>query len=615
MKNLRIRYVVIAVSIAVFFSLTLNILAVQKIDTIARVTMVEGDVSVKKDGEESWNAIDGDTVVKAGDQIKTGARSSCVIVWSKENTIKLSSFSTMRIERLEKNPMMRAENSEMNLWTGKMYARAQKLKTDDSSFEIRTPTAIAGVRGTKLSVEVGADEASSIMCFDGLVAVRGAAGGEVLLQRKQKTTVTKDQPPRKPQNLDGEEQQEVEEINEVIKLTLDISNPAGNIETHKKKIQVRGRTEPGNTVTVAGQPANTDDKGDFKVSVSLSPGDNEIKIEAASPDGRTIEKTRTVKMVEKKKGKDDGDETGDEDDVETGDDEEEEDEPEEICRPATPGLKVTCPRAGYTTRDSSVSISGAVNSGAEVSINGIPVMMSPGSTAFNEDAGLVEGENDLEITAYACDVYETQVCSQVIKDTTPPMLIVTQPSATFGLDSGACALAGGIIECLVIGQTEENADVSVNNTRVKVESDGSFTHTVSSTYDETTIEIAATDGAGNRTSQILTRDIDRQGVGYIEINASPSSIAGNGRATSIITVRTLNLLREPVSATVTLTATSGGSLADSSLSTSAGAAQTTFTAGISASVKSVTITAAHGAIASSVSLTITPDSPPVPDDR
>ncbi len=569
--------------------------AAPKIDTLATLSGISGDVLVQKGGAGDWLSAGEGELVKTGDVVKTGAKSGCVITWSQGNVVKLSPFSMMRIDRLEKNPAARAESSELNLWTGKMHAKAKKLSDQNSNFEIRTPTAIAGVRGTKLSVEVGADESTNVQCFTGEVLVKGRAGGEVTLRDKQKTTVSKDQAPTDPSGMDQEDEQDFEQVEEIADATLDIMQPVGNLETDKSPVTVKGKTDPGNTITVNAKLVTAGSDGTFEASVGLNEGVNQIKIEAVNKNGKSITKTRVIKYRP----------------------------PAPAAEGTIPGeeaagaieLSISTPRDGLVTRDAATTVSGSVTPGAEVSANGIVVQIPEGAGQFNASVNLIEGENIITVTARK-DSASQSMTRTVYKDTTAPMLIINQPGASFGLDSGVCMLAGDGIQCSIIGQTEFDAALTINGMRYTVEADGSFQQTVMLTYDQTTIDIASTDAMGNRANAILTRVIDRAKVGYVEVSVSPGAITADGQSSAAVTVTTLNLLREPVDAVVTLSATGGGYFSNSASSvtvqTAGGTGSEVFRAGTGSITSSVTITATGGGLSGTTVLILNPDRPPAP---
>ncbi|HOO56937.1 MAG TPA: FecR domain-containing protein [bacterium] len=559
------------------------VIAAPVVDTVAKITRVTNDVKLRKAGIGEWVAAKDGMSVKTGDQIKTGSDSSCVVEWSKGNLITVSSFTNIKIDRLEKNLAAGSEKSSLDLWTGKVFAKAKKLESPDSKFEIKTPTAHAGVRGTRFAVGLDADETTTVECFEGVVAVKGRVGGEVMLGGRQKTKVRKNETPQDPVQMDSDDDQSFEALEELMGAMLEIMQPIGNLETDMTPVMVKGRTDQGNTVTVNGQVAIADETGIFLMSVDLTEGVNHIKIEAANKNGKMTTKTRVIKY-RKRKGQDN--------------------EPEE----QDIGLTITSPNNGFVTGESSVSVSGRISPDASVTINGIAATVSSNGT-FSATVTLVEGENIINITAGNANASQS-VTRTVIKDTTAPLLVISQPTAVFGPDTGGCMLVGSHIQCTVIGQTEPGAVLTINDTDYQVEPDGSFAHTVVLAFDEPTMNIAATDSSGNRATRLLNRVVDRNIAEYLEIEISPSAITANGQDTATVTVHAYNLLREPVDVFVSVLSTGGGILYQNGLVTVGGTAATTFTAGVSSIPNTVTFTATSGFVSTSATLLLNADVPP-----
>lgn len=279
--------------LSVICSCCLN--ASTKIDGLATVSSVAGDVQVQKSGSNAWTAVKDGSLLRAGDRIKVGAKSSCVLKWSNGNVMKLSPFTSIRIDQLEKNLAAGTENSSLSMWNGKVYAKAKKQNNPSSTFEIRTTTALAGVRGTELAVSVSPDETTTVECYSGVVSVKGKAGGEVILNDKQATVVKKDSQPEKPAQMQKEDEKAFEEIVEISAPTLEIMQPVGDLETDTSPVVIKGRTDTDNSVTVNGLNAVTDAAGVFTASVNLTEEVNHIKIDAMNKHGKVTTITRVVK--------------------------------------------------------------------------------------------------------------------------------------------------------------------------------------------------------------------------------------------------------------------------------------------------------------------------------
>jgi hypothetical protein len=570
---------------ALFFMLTAAVYAAPKLNVIATVSSIVGDVQIQKGGQGAWSPAKEGSVVGSGDRIKTGPESSCVLKWNRDNVMKLTAFTNLAVDKLEKNPAAGAENSSMDLWSGKVYAKAKKLSGPQSSFEVKTPAAIAGVRGTEMSVGMGADDTTNVECLNGMVSVKGRAGGEVLLKTKEKTTIKKDAQPEPPKQLDPADEQGFDQLKDSVGASLDIIQPSGDLETDKSPILVKGMTEPGGTVTVNGQPVTADDKGGFSAPVNLQEGDNKIKIEASGTKGSSKSVERNVKFKPAPAG---------------GDHEE------------PIGLKIINPNDGFVTRESSISISGTAKPGTDISVNGIPAASSPGSSSFSVMTTLVEGVNQITVTGKKGENTQS-VSITVTKDSMPPRLMITQPSGDSFDVSGenGCVLAGDSIECTIIGQTESGVTLIINGMRTQVEQDGSFSSVVRIPLNATMINIAAADPAGNRATVILSRKIDQNKIAYIEIMVSPETIVANRVDTATISIKTLNFLKQPIDASVMLNATYGGTLSTSVVSTTGGMATAVFSAGVGGNAPNVvTITARSGIVFADARLTLLPDVPP-----
>ena len=112
------------------------------------------DVFVKgRDGE--WIPAKDGMVVLGGDEIKTAKENTVELELDdgKTGKIKISGGTMMRINQLAKDPGTNDMITLLDLALGKMLVKAEPLK-GNSKFEVRTPTALTGVRGTIFEVSV-----------------------------------------------------------------------------------------------------------------------------------------------------------------------------------------------------------------------------------------------------------------------------------------------------------------------------------------------------------------------------------------------------------------------------------------------------------------------------
>lgn len=133
----------------------------QQIDDYASIAFSIGEV--KKNGQP----VNIGDILNQNDIIETGTMSSCDIKIG-DSLIRIKENSKAILAQLLRKDGL--ENTTLGLDVGKMICKPKKLLKNES-FLVKTPTAVAGVRGTNFSVEADAQKTTRIKVFDGKVAV------------------------------------------------------------------------------------------------------------------------------------------------------------------------------------------------------------------------------------------------------------------------------------------------------------------------------------------------------------------------------------------------------------------------------------------------------------
>ena len=115
----------------------------------AVVIELKGEVKVKYARAATWRALRLHDVLGTGDEIKTEETGLAEIRLDNGNTIILRPNSTIILEKLSRDLKTGDYKNLFEANFGNIRAKVQKLK-GDSKFEIRTPTAVAAVRGTTM---------------------------------------------------------------------------------------------------------------------------------------------------------------------------------------------------------------------------------------------------------------------------------------------------------------------------------------------------------------------------------------------------------------------------------------------------------------------------------
>ncbi|MDD5066945.1 MAG: FecR family protein, partial [bacterium] len=149
----------------------------ESVSVAAIVMLFKGDVQILPAGSAKWAKPVVGMSVKAKDIIKTGADSWLNIAFANGSIMRVSQNSTVEISLLSydtKKKILKSE-SRINIM-GKVIASCKKLKKDQNTYDFYTPTAVAGVRGTELMVDVKDQETTYVAVFEGKLIVKDLVG-------------------------------------------------------------------------------------------------------------------------------------------------------------------------------------------------------------------------------------------------------------------------------------------------------------------------------------------------------------------------------------------------------------------------------------------------------
>ena len=136
--------------------------------TVAEVVHAHGDVRVVRAPSASPEALAGGATVAAGDAVHTGSQSSVTLRFADGSRLLLRPNSSLRLDRL-----MRSANGAstgLSLDVGAADSEVFKMTVPGPRrYEIRTPQAILGVRGTEFRTRVDGD-ATRVEVLEGRVA-------------------------------------------------------------------------------------------------------------------------------------------------------------------------------------------------------------------------------------------------------------------------------------------------------------------------------------------------------------------------------------------------------------------------------------------------------------
>lgn len=163
-------------------------------DTTATLTLFTGDCYVWHN--RASDEADIDQALYAGDSVRTGKDSRAELSFSDGSTIRLGENSKFLIRQ-------NGTTRSFTLLSGKFWAKVAKL-SERARFEVESPTAVAGVRGTVFKVEVDQDSTSRVAVEEGEVEVHNPSlrGRMVRLAALQEAFVRRRLDPSAPRRFD-----------------------------------------------------------------------------------------------------------------------------------------------------------------------------------------------------------------------------------------------------------------------------------------------------------------------------------------------------------------------------------------------------------------------------
>lgn len=237
-----------AILIIVAISMTQSLLILQR---VAAVRDVQGYVWVQSRGQGEFKPLAGAERVAAGDVVRTGPKAGLTLNWLDGTRMRLGENTVVTVLKCQINTATKAETSLFKLDLGRVWIRVLKVLSHKSKFEVKTPTATAGVRGTVFSVAVTPQGETLVSVKEGEVAVQTAEQAAAV-KPGQMAQATAQGAQLEAQSAD--ETALWQEHAGVALPQLELTAPTtGSTVAAGETLEVAGQAEVGASVTVNGQ--------------------------------------------------------------------------------------------------------------------------------------------------------------------------------------------------------------------------------------------------------------------------------------------------------------------------------------------------------------------------
>ena len=271
--------------ISFIFLMVLGLLlgrSISVLQRVAQVSEVSGTINITHKGEENTIPLGERRLVQAGDRLSTAPpEGRCTLNWIDGTRIRIEPGTELTVKKCQ--VYKGAEQSAFRLDIGKIWIRVLRTLAQQDKFQINTPTATAGVRGTIFAVEVAADGPTGISVNEGEVTVAGK-GGEVKVAANNAARLGPAQEIPYIASFSAQDRQLWKQEIHQLGPYLESTNPDTNTEFSGDTVTVQGRCERGANLTVNDQPVTQKPNGRFTVELAAPAYVKHFIVEAVATD-------------------------------------------------------------------------------------------------------------------------------------------------------------------------------------------------------------------------------------------------------------------------------------------------------------------------------------------
>jgi hypothetical protein len=130
--------------------------------TLTILSVTEGEVLVMKEGTQDWVPAQEQMELDVGDGVKTGGNSSAEITFFDGSTMELGAGTEIEILSLDIVCSTGVTIITLAQMIGDTISRVTAILDPASTYEVETPSGVAGVRGTRMEIRVFRDNWSYV---------------------------------------------------------------------------------------------------------------------------------------------------------------------------------------------------------------------------------------------------------------------------------------------------------------------------------------------------------------------------------------------------------------------------------------------------------------------
>jgi len=233
------------------------------------------------------------------DLVKTLKGGRARITLTDQSILSLGSQSELKIVKHDD----RSQQTALQLYGGRVRAEVAKITRQGGSFELRTPTAVAGVIGTDFGSDASSVGTTIFLCISGITQVSSSDSsiqGSVQCAAGLTTSVTAGKPPTIPTNATPQQiQQLIQDTEPAIISAMSPSSamPGTTVDaaisgTKLGAVNAVSVTGSGVTVSLSGAPTDTSVTVRMVIAANATPGPHTLTL--TKPNGAASAAVFTV---------------------------------------------------------------------------------------------------------------------------------------------------------------------------------------------------------------------------------------------------------------------------------------------------------------------------------
>ena len=214
----------IIVSIWIMILLPVYVWSQTTPESKAPVTVISvlGEVQSLAAGEIKWASVSVGTKLAQGTKLTSGEGASAMLEFEPGHRAQIGEKTTIQLSQLEYKSQGEVENTVLDLTVGRILNNVKKLRTKDSEYSIRTPTATAAVRGTVYEVEYDeVNKRTSVTVLEGIIELEDRLGRRlsITLEEREKAGVDSRGEVSPSETISPEKAQEMQQSSQKLEST------------------------------------------------------------------------------------------------------------------------------------------------------------------------------------------------------------------------------------------------------------------------------------------------------------------------------------------------------------------------------------------------------------